>query len=252
MARGDGDGGAANLELEPLRLEGYRSARTLEDAKVDELFARVAASTVDRPRSLRDRLRELKTPIRVALSLALALGVAAAVLAAIGVAPSVAEAGAGPFVAAVGSVVGFMAVAVAVSLRGAHRRSLGIAAWLLALVSLAAPIALGMLPGIWGGRPAPAAPAAAHDFGLSCFGAGLVAALLTGLVIRLFQRDDRPTSWRLVALAAAGGLVAFGTSQLYCPSDDLLHVTVGHGLVGALLAFIFLVAAWLNRRLRRG
>lgn len=251
MAQPGDDDGTANLELEPLRLEGYRSARTLDDAKVDALFAQVAASTVDRPSSWRDRLRELPTPVRVGLSVALTLGVAVAVLAATGVAPSVAEAGAGRFVAAIGSVVGFMAVAVAVSLRGAHRRSLGVAAWLLALVSLAAPIALGMMPGIWGGRPAPTAPAVLHVFGLTCVGIGLVAALATGLIIRLFQREDRPTSWRLVGLAAAGGLVAFGTSQLYCPTDDLLHVTVGHGLVGALLAVIFLVAAWLNRRLRR-
>jgi hypothetical protein len=248
--RGGGEG-PKNLELEPLRLEGYRGARTLDDATVDALFARVAATTVDRPASLRDSLRELKTPVRFALSLALALGIGAGVLAAMGVAPSVADAGAGRYVVALGSVVGFMALAVAISLRGAHRRSLGVAAWLLALTSLAAPIALGMVPGIWGGRPAPSPPAVAHDLGLNCFRVGLIAALVTGLAVRLFQREDRPTPWRLVALAAAGGLVAFGTSQLYCPSDNLLHVTVGHGLVGVLLALVVLGAAWLFRHVRR-
>ncbi|MEZ4265927.1 MAG: hypothetical protein R3F39_06075 [Myxococcota bacterium] len=250
MTRSDDKERTPNVELEAFGLLPHRHAPPLPDAAVDDLFARIAETTVDRRPTLRDRLRELPTPARVALSVLLALAVSAAVLASRGVAPSVADAGPGRFALALASVVGFMALAVAVSLRGAHRRSLGLGVWTLALLSLAAPIVLGLLPGIWGGRPAPSAPAHAHDFGLNCFRVGLVGALLTGLVIRVFQREDRPTSWRLIALAATGGLVAFGSSQLYCPSDNLLHVTVGHGLVGATVAAIFLSGAWLIRRIR--
>ncbi|MCB9730697.1 MAG: hypothetical protein H6746_19660 [Deltaproteobacteria bacterium] len=251
MGVGDKDADVPHVELEALALEGYRSRAALDDDALDDLFERVARTTVDHRPSLRDRLRELRTPVRVALSVLLAVGLAAAVLAVVGIAPSVAQAGAARFAVAIAMVVGFMALAVATSLRGVHRRGLSAAAWALALVTLAAPLALSVIPGLWGGRPAPHVPSATPTFGLYCFRIGIVSAVLVGFVIRLFQRVDRPTSPRLIALAAAGGLVAFGSSQLYCPSDDLVHVTIGHGLVGVALAILLLGGAWVARALRR-
>ena len=218
-----------------------RDADRPSEGELDALFDRVAADTVDRPTTVRDRLRELPTRSRVALAAVGAVGFGVLVLALLGVRPAPTGAGFVTYVLTLCCLVAMVSIAVAISLRGADQRPAGRVAWSLTALALVAPLGLALMPGVWSDAAPPSV--AVSGPGLTCLLTGLATAAGVGLLIRLFQRSDRPADWRLSATAGAGGLIAFTTVQLHCPSVDPLHLVVGHGLAGLLLAAALIVLA---------
>ncbi len=213
-------------------------------AELAALFDKVARDTVDREPTMRDRLRELPTRLRVVAAVGGALALCVGILAALGVRPVPAGEGLATYIVTLCCLVAMVSIAVATSLRGVHQRPVGRVAWALTALALVAPLGLAIIPGIWAGAEAP--PAGMSGPGLGCLLTGLATAFGVGLVIRLFQRSDRPADWRLTAMAGAGGLIAFTTVQLHCPSVDPLHLVVGHGTAGLILAAALLVVARLR------
>lgn len=210
----------------------------LPPADLDALFAAVAAETVDRPPTVRDRLRELASPAR--LSLAAVLG---------GTLATVFEAGWGmgmspglPDVLTLGTAAVLAVVAARHAQRGLHRPSSTTdmpAAGALVLAPLA-------LAAMYVGAPQ-GLPLWVH---LGCFGPGLVLSMVVSGLVLLFHRDERPEAWRLVAAAAAGGLTGFVVQELHCPATDPVHVIAAHTTVGMTTAMLLAAGSALRRPLR--
>lgn len=220
------------------------SSEQPSEGELAALFEQVARETVDRPATLRDRLRELPTRLRVAAAVFGGLALCAGMLAALGVRPAPAGAGLLTYLVTLCCLVAMVSIAVATSLRGAHQRPVGQVAWAITALALVAPLGLALIPGLWAGPEAP--PLGMSGPGLGCLLTGLATAVAVGLVIGLFQRSDRPADWRLTATAGAGGLIAFATVQLHCPSVDPLHLVVGHGTAGLVVAAALLAIARLR------
>ncbi|MGM0577326.1 MAG: hypothetical protein ACQEXJ_16495 [Myxococcota bacterium] len=215
------------------------------DAELDALFERVAEETVDREPGLLDRLREMPTRWRILLVVALAVPGAGAMLAAMGIRPDLSPGGAVRYLSTLSILVATVSLAVALSLRGPHRRPVGRWAWAFTIAALLLPVLLAFLPSLWTGET-PSVTGLAGP-GLACLGLGLATAAMVGGLVRVFQRSQPGTDWHLTAMAAAGGLVAFTTVELHCASNDLLHLVIGHGLIG----LVFAVVLWVVVRLRR-
>ncbi len=216
-----------------------------EDA-VGRLFAGLAEATVDKRPGLRDRLRELSTPVRILLAVAGALVMATVALLVTGVRADLTGQAILRYGIAMAAIAGFMGAAFAVSLRGMHRRPLGRAAWLVVVVMLAVPLVLAVMPWIW---DTPDPPAAMAGMGhMPCLLLGLVTGALTAAVAWVFQRQDVSVLWRLVAAVAGGGLTAFAMLQLHCPSTDASHLLIGHAGVGLILAAAVATVVYLRQR----
>ncbi|MCB9733486.1 MAG: hypothetical protein H6745_12850 [Deltaproteobacteria bacterium] len=214
---------------------------------LDALFARVAADTVDRAPNVRDKVRELRSRSRVALAATGALVVGVVMLLLTGLH---AELGGSQVVVryavAMTGIAAVVALMVALSLRGLHRRPLGPWVWVVVGAALLLPVVLAVTPWVWDtGHPAPYV-----GVGVPCLALGLVTGGLTGAVVWLFQRGAPRAPWRLLTAAAAGGLTAFAMLQLHCPARDATHLLVGHASVGLLLAAVVGLVVWL--RARRG
>ncbi len=240
-----------DVMLDP-RVEADRealAAQGLPADALDGLFRRVAAHTVDRPVTLRDRLRELPTPVRILTVMGAGAFLVFACLAMLGIRPGMIAAGVAGTVVAAGGLVAMVGLATALSLRGMHQRAIGGWAWTVTSGALLLPIILALWPGLWPTDPAAAAQVTRS--GLGCMALGLAVAAVAGLVVRSFQREDRLGGWRVTATAGASGLIAFTAVQLHCPATEGAHLLVGHGLVGIILAGAGLAAAYLTRRLSR-
>lgn len=204
----------------------------LDAASADALFLSIAAQTVDKAPTWRDRLRELPTPRRVILgSLAMVALVGALVLS-MGVRPGLSGGAAVRFSVALVGILALAAATTALSLRGYHRRPLGGWVWAALGAAIAGPIILALIPGLW----STSAGALGHGHGAACFAMGAVTGLLIGTAIYCLQRADRPAPWRLASAGAVGGLTAFVALQLHCPSQAMGHILAGHASVGLVLA----------------
>lgn len=208
-------------------------------ADLDAMFAAVAAETVDRPRGVLARLRELPTPLRVALATISVLLVATLAVLAKGVRGDLGGEATARFGLGLGGVIALLAGVVAVSLRGVGSRPLGWRAWGAIGVALAAPVVLAVAPWLW--ETTAAGPGAETVFG-GCGATGLLAGALTAAIVWVFQRDRRGAPWRAFAAVTGGGLTAFVLLQLQCPSTDLTHLVVSHASAGALLAAVLVLA----------
>lgn len=222
------------------------AAHALTPGGLDKLLDQVAAQTIDKPLTVRDRVRELPTPVRVAVALGFGVFAVVAVLAMLGIRPGLESGGLAGYLTAAGCLVAMVGLATSLSLRGMHQRQLGGWAWAITVGALLTPPIIALWPGLWPTAGAPAADVT--GFGLRCIGLGLAVAAGVGLVMRFLQRVDRPGSWRVTSTAGAGGVVAFAAVQLNCPAADIGHLLVGHGLLGVILAVIGLAAVHVTRR----
>lgn len=207
-----------------------RAAPATDAATLDTWFEALAADTVDRPPSWRDRLRERPTPQRVALAAGAAL-VASALYAVIaGLRSDLAGEAMLRFAVI---AVGFTALGVgaaSLTLRSLAARPLQ-AALGIPLALLAVPFVVSVLPGLLPGPTGPV-PTTAH---LGCAVGSLIAATLSALAVLVFDRDDRPPSWRLLSGGAAGGLFAYVAQLSHCPSANAVHLAVTHASAGVLV-----------------
>lgn len=211
-------------------------------ATLDALFATVAAGTIDRDPGLRDRLRELPTPLRVVLATSASLLAALVVTLQHGVRLDLSAAQLAWMVALSVGLVAVGGASAALSLRALHARPLP-AAGALATLLLGVPAVLALLPMI-PGDPTPL-PAEAH---LACGAGGLVAALASALAVLALDRGDAPPLWRAGAAAATGGAFGFAGGLLQCAHVDVVHLLVGHASAGVLVAGLLLAGGALLRR----
>ncbi len=232
----------------PRVLDGARARRGDGDARdLDALFDRIASETVDRRPTLRDRLLELATPLRVGLVLLAVLGLAAIVLGLFGVRPALSGPELWRFLALQGGVLGASLVGVALALRPTWRRPLGPLGWSVGLALVALPLLLSVVPGLWPGMARPV-PAIAD---VMCGVAGLLVALPATAVVLLFERDRRTPAWRVLLAAGAAGLAAFAMGQAHCPAVHPAHLLISHAGHGVLAGVVALLALTVSRRLSR-
>lgn len=223
------------------------------DSDMAALFDRVAAETVDAEPTLRDRLRSLSTPMRVALGLLVAGVLSGALLGGGGVA------GMGGLRADFGQLnllqlaiplclmgVG-SAGAMALALRGPARPPLRYGAALMALC-LGFPFVLAAVPGLFEG--ADTQGALKPMIGCLMMGAGVGVATSLGVVA--FSRWARPGNTQLALAGAAGGLAAFVYQQLHCAAGDPLHLLGSHAALGLILAGTLVCAGAIHRAVTRG
>ena len=212
-----------------------------------ELFSRVAAATVDRPPTVRDRLRELSTPVRIALAVGGALIMVTVALAITGVRADLSAQAVVRYAVAMTAIAGLMGAAFAASLRGAAQKPLRRWTWALILVGLLVPLVLAVMPWLWDAGGGSVAMAAPHAFGM-CGVMGIVTGALTAAVVCVFQREQWSVWSRLLTAVAGGGLTAFAMLQLHCPAGDATHLLVGHASAGLVLAAVAVGAMLLRRR----
>lgn len=198
-------------------------------ALVDELFGRVAEDTLDRTPTLRDRLRELATPARVAVATFAAIGFAATMLAVLGTRSDLDAEGLAWLVGVhlfvlLGSIGGLV-----LALRPSHRRPLNSLAWLAVAGLFLAPVVMAVIPGLIPGIGG-TVPTLGH---LMCGGGGVLVALPATVVVLLLDRSSEPAAWRVLLASGAAGLLAFGFGHWHCPMVDPVHLIVAHGLLGA-------------------
>jgi len=143
-----------------------------------DLFSRVAAETVDRPPTLRDRLRELSTPVRIALAVGGALIMVTVALLIVGIRTDLTGQAMARYAVAMAAIAGLMGAAFAASLRGAHQRPLRWWTWVLVVTALLVPLALAVMPWLWEGDGVIRPSGHAHPFGM-CGVMGLVTGALT-------------------------------------------------------------------------
>jgi len=220
----------------------------LDPRELESLFSRVAAETVDRRPRLRDRLRELSTPVRIAMAVVGALVMATVALVITGIRADLTGQAMLRYAVAMTAIAGLVGAAFAASLRGAHQKPMRWWTWALVVLSLLIPLALAVTPWLWDGAYGPPKPGHhAHPFGL-CGIMGLVTGALTAAVAWAFQREQWSVPLRLLAAFAGGGLTAFAMLQLHCPSGDATHLLLGHASAGLVLAIVAVAAILLRRR----
>lgn len=213
-----------------------------------DLFSRVAAETVDRPPTLRDRLRELSTPLRIVMAVAGALVMVTVALLITGIRADLTGQAMLRYAVAMTAIAGLVGAAFAASLRGAHQKPLRWWTWALVVAALLVPLALAVMPWLWEGDGAIRPSGHAHPFGM-CGVMGLMTGALTAAVAWAFQRERWSVPSRLVAAVAGGGLTAFAMLQLHCPSGDATHLLIGHASAGLMLAAVAVGATlWRRRR----
>ncbi len=219
---------------------------TMSADRMDAVFAGLAADTVDKKPSLRDRLRELSTPVRVALGVSGALVMVAVMSLTMGVRPGLGGEALLRYALVVTSIAGLVAASFSVSLRGLHQRQLGATGWVIISLALLVPLALALIPEIWS-TGAPMAMMAGDGMDM-CLPLGLATGALTTAVAWVFQRQDFPLIYRLLAAAGGGGLTAFAMLQLHCPATDPTHLLVTHAGVGLVLAAVVALVVVIRQR----
>ncbi len=224
--------------------EQYRAAPP--EAELQELFARIAADTVDAEPSPTQRLAELPTVTRILFGFGGGLVLSAVVVGVIGLRVQSIDADSGRMLLTLLGMALFGGLALASSLRGLHQRSLGSFAWLVAGVALLLPLLMALLPGWWPGVAVPdMMPWQSECF---WFGAGVAAATAGGAV--MLQRTAEPPLWRVLSAAGAGGIVGFIAQQLFCPASGTWHLVTAHGLLGMLVAVLLVGVLKLRAALR--
>jgi hypothetical protein len=228
------------------RLKALKQEDGLDPAEANAIFASVAELTVDHTPSWLDRLRELRTPTRVALAVTGALGLATLMALLMGMRTDVSGQAVIRYGLSMTAITGIIAATFAVSLRGAHQRPLGAAAWVVIGIALLVPLVLALTPWVWD-TPV-LANTHMHGMGAPCLVLGLVTGALTAAIAFVFQRQSWRVLWRAIAAVAGGGLTAFALLQLHCPSQDPTHLVVAHAGVGLMLAVVVGARLLLSRR----
>jgi len=230
------------------RLAGARSGEQrlgeLSEGEAQALWQRVRALTSAGRGTWRGRLRELPTRLRVVITLAGA-ALVATLVALIAEPREVFSATTIARYAVLLSALALLAVAsFAVSLRGEQAWPLRKKAWVVIALTLALPVLLALMPGIW----EPDGEAPATDSGYFCTLIGLAVGALVSVPAFLMQRAAVPVMARACAALAGGGVVAFGLLELHCPSRAVTHLLLGHAAVGAVLVVLAALAVWWRRR----
>jgi len=214
-------------------------AEALPPEVAGRLFERLATQTLDAPPSRRERLRQLRTPVRLLVVLLwTSLGL---LLTLLSCGPRVDLSGWAHLLPGLGAALGALALAAALSVVGPHR-PWGSKHVLAAVAVLLAPLGLSLLG--WPGEPLPGAP---PPWQTSCFwiAAGTATLVVPGPL--LVDRTERPLRTRVLAMAALGGLTAFAALKIHCPLNDVWHLLSAHSVAGLLVA-----AALLARGVVRG
>lgn len=194
---------------------------------------------------VRERLRSLPTPARVALVVAVVLLVSGLPRAFASPRPDLDPTA---WVRVYTTLLGaaFLAMfAAGAALRGTYTRPWP--AWLTTAMSVLVlvPAALSLVPGWWGSAT-PMPSAASH---IPCLTYGLVGAIVAAGATLYLDRGDAPAPWRVVAAAGAGGLVAYTSLGVHCASGNVVHLLVSHSVQGLLVGL--LVVGWSALRARR-
>jgi hypothetical protein len=218
----------------------------IPEVLVESLFERVRADTVDRPPSVRDRLRELSTTTRVAVAV-----VALTLLGSMGTLGNLRTDLGGVGLLAIGlaclGMFGLAVAAVELALRGLDH-SVSQRRWRAFLaLSLGMPLALSLVPG-WPGMDTSGSEWLHHAVG--CGTAGLAVSVVASIVVVVLQRSERAPLWRVAAAAVAGGLVGSTTRMLSCPAADVWHMGASHGGLALATAILFVGGAALRQRLQ--
>ena len=208
------------------------------------LWEAVRAQTIDARPTMRARMQEMPTRLRILTALALALVLGTVVALACGVRSDLGTVAIMRYGVAMGGLVLLALAAFSVSLRGAHQRPVGAWTWAVTGLTLVLPIALALLPSIWG----PTDADWSHIGASACHGVGLVTGALVSVPIFLMQRASAPVFARVCAAVAGGGVIAFAMLAVHCPSNDVTHLLIGHAAVGAVLVAIAAVVVWVRRR----
>jgi hypothetical protein len=220
-------------------------APELDAAVIDRLFQAVAAETVDRAPTWRERLSQWPTPRRQALVVVAALAASGMWLSMMGhrddlVGDAAARfAGLGAVLVATALISGLAAV------RGLDRRLPSTWVVAAALLVPAALGATGLFPGMHTEH------GATLDMHMMC---GMVGTMFGALVAapQLLVQRARPDGARTALIAASAGASAFVVQNLICPLADVDHLVFAHGAGGPMLLVLMLagigaVAAWSRR-----
>ena len=128
--------------------------------------------------------------------------------------------------------LGIFAVAlialITLELRPLQRPALSSRASVLALLALALPLSVALLP-----EAALNHPVVAHQQ----YDCGLVGLTCGGALIALLRALDRSDAASVVIPAAAGGILANAALVFHCPAVSQLHLALAHAPIGLVLLF---------------
>lgn len=205
--------------------------RDVVDAAVaDRLFAAIAAETVDRAPTLRERLAQRPTGQRQALAVVVVMGLAAMWLGMMGHRDDLTGEAAWRFGGLAAVLLGTAAVAGRLALRPMDRR---LPTGQVVAALLLVPTALAALPGVWPGMHTE--HGASLDMHLMCGGMGTMFGMLAALAPLLLTRG-RPEAPRIALIGASAGATAFVVQNLLCPLADTSHLVFAHGVASLMLA----------------
>jgi hypothetical protein len=214
-------------------------------ATLDSLFAEIAAETVDREPSLRDRARELPTSRRVGAAVATVVGVSAVYLSVQGVRSDLDTMGWVHFLLVVGLLTSVGVGASALTLRAVHQRPLHENAWRVGMLAVALPIAVSLLPGLLPGVHLDH-PTFVHH--LHCGVGGLIAGLAAAVSVLFFAREDRLDDWRILAASGVGGLFGYVVQGAHCAMVNVEHMVLAHAGYGVVIWGLLSLAFWSRSR----
>ena len=112
----------------------------------------------------------------------------------------------------------------------------------LAVVAVALPLLLALLPEVPTGRPAPDM-AQTVRWGYLCFADGAMVALVVFALARLLDRGGVGT----LAAATAGGMAGVFMLHLHCAINFPSHLLLGHATVPAIAILVAALASRLSR-----
>ena len=217
----------------------------LDAAVIDRLFRAVAAETVDRVPTWRERLAQWPTPRRQALVVVAAMAAGGMWLAMMGTRDDLAGEAAARFAGLGAILLGTALISGLAAVRGLDRRLPPTWVVAAALLVPAALGATGLFPGMHTEH------GATLDMHMMCGMAGTMFGAAVAVPQLLVQRG-RPDGARTAMIAASAGAAAFVVQNLICPLADIDHLVFAHGAGGPMLLVMMLAGFGASALARRG
>ena len=214
----------------PAHLRGAEESVGAE--QLDALFAGIALETVDRAPSLRDRVRELPTPNRVAIAVAATCSLMVTYALTMGIRGDLDSAGWMHFGVSALALTTFSVLCAALALRGLHQSPLYETTWKVGVAAILLPVVVSLVPGLVPGMILEHPPMSAH---IACGLGGLVAGVISAVAMLFFSREDQIDPWRLLAVSGAGGMLGYIAQGAHCAMVNTSHLLFAHALYGVVI-----------------
>lgn len=239
----------ASSEVERLlEADARRPRSTLPPDLMASLFEDVQKQTHASPSSIRSKLRELPTPTRTLLALGSSMVYVALHIFAQGLRSDLSGRNLAIFTTLFLGLVVLLLLSIRVAHRAIHRPPPGLGTRIFGGLMAGLPLILAANASFMTGGSAADLGNRAWKVHIFCLSAtGLAALLVTGLVL-LFERNEPPSPWRLIAAAGGAGAIGFIAQTAHCPYVDPSHLLISHAPPGILLGCALLLHRLLRQR----